>query len=88
MSQLIPDEDLIAARERYEQAQPKPAKTRAEILCEIVREDNSVTVRELAEAAERSPSWVRKILRANGLTAAGQRPRPTEPAEEQEEARP
>ncbi len=72
---LIPPEDLRAANERYLQEQaahvPKAKDRRAEILLEVVREDpNAYTVAQLAEAAERSPSWVRKHLRAAGITLA------------------
>jgi hypothetical protein len=68
---LIPHEDLARSHANYmqkqaEQAQPRP-KTRADILIEIVREDSTCTVAELAEAAERSPSWVRKHLRTAGI---------------------
>lgn len=68
---LFPPEDLERAHDRYlqEQEQARP-KTKAEILCEIATEDPTCTVTELAEAAERSKSWVRKHLRAAGITLA------------------
>jgi transposase len=50
-------------------------KTRAEkcegdrrTLLEVVRDFPDATVAELATAAERSPSWVRKHLRAAGIS--------------------
>ncbi len=75
---LIPVEDLIRAHERYlreqerlrAESQTTRPKTKAEILCEIAREDPTVTVAELAEAAERSASWVRKTLRQAGIAPA------------------
>jgi hypothetical protein len=71
---LFEPEDLARAQARYlaqhaPQARPK-TKTKAEILCEIATEDPTVTVAELATAAERSPSWVRKHLRAAGIVLA------------------
>lgn len=36
---------------------------------QIVREDATVTVKELAQASERRPSWVRRVLKENGLSA-------------------
>lgn len=68
MGFLIPDEILEASRVKYETTHPRP-KSRAEILIEIVSgEPGEYTVRELAEAAERSPSWVRRTLRTAGLS--------------------
>jgi transposase len=66
---LFPPEDLERAHDRYlhEQEQTRP-KTKAEILCEIATEDPTCTVAELAEAADHSKSWVRKHLRAAGIT--------------------
>jgi AraC-like DNA-binding protein len=67
---LIPDADLIAANERYRREQPKPQPSNREktrILIEVVTEDSSLTVQELADASDMSPSWVRKTLRAAGL---------------------
>jgi predicted HTH transcriptional regulator len=78
MDDLIPTEDLARAHERYlheqervraERQRTRP-KTRAEILCEIVREDPTVTIAELAEAADRSASWVRRTLRQAGIVLA------------------
>jgi hypothetical protein len=78
---LFEPEDLARAHAHYlekqaeqEQARPK-TKTRAEILCEIATEDPTVTVAELATAAERSPTWVRKHLRAAGIVLV----KPTQP---------
>lgn len=48
---------------------PKP-KTRAEILVEVAQEFAPCTAEELAEAASRSPRWVRKHLRAAGIVLA------------------
>ncbi|MGA8150343.1 MAG: hypothetical protein WB952_05295 [Terriglobales bacterium] len=76
MGLLIPDEDLRRSLDKYEAeqarlqaAQPR-VKTHAQIACEIVREDPSVTVQQLVEASGRPPSWVRRTLKAAGLKAA------------------
>jgi hypothetical protein len=70
---LIPHEDLARAHARYleqqEGARPR-TKTRTEILLEVVREFPDVTVAELAEAAERSKSWVRRMLKTAGVVLA------------------
>lgn len=57
-----------------QQQQPRP-KTKAEkcesdrrVLLEVATEDPTLTVAELAEAAERSPSWVRRHLKQAGIT--------------------
>jgi hypothetical protein len=63
---LIPHEDLARAHAVYLAQQTRP-KTRADILIEIVREDSTCTVAELATAAERSPSWVRRTLKKAGI---------------------
>jgi hypothetical protein len=68
---LFEPEDLIRSHERYMQQRASPkTKTRAEILCEIATEDPTVTVAELATAAERSQSWVRTTLRKAGIVLA------------------
>src|SRR5271169_1236568 len=77
MSSLIPDSDLQRVRMRYLQEHPAPARAawqsendrRAGILVEIAREDGTITVQELAEAAERQPMWVRRVLQKNGILA-------------------
>jgi hypothetical protein len=74
---LISDRDLQRARERYLQSHPEPPRAvrqsendrRAKILVEIVREDASLSVAVLADAAERSPAWVRLVLQKNGIVA-------------------
>jgi hypothetical protein len=66
MGSLIPEAELQAARERYLREHPVPP-SRAEILCEVAREDPSLTVAELASAADRSPAWVRRILKQAGI---------------------
>jgi hypothetical protein len=68
---LIPESELVAAHARYMAtlAVPKAKDHKAEILIEVVREDPSLTVAQLAVAAEHSPSWVRRHLRAAGLLA-------------------
>jgi hypothetical protein len=71
---LFEPEDLIRSQERYMQQHAKPkTKTRAEILCEIATEDPTVTVAELATAAERSQSWVRRTLKAAVGSCSGGR---------------
>jgi hypothetical protein len=68
---LFPREDLERAHALYEaERQSKRVKTKAEILIEIAREDPTCTVAELADAAERSPSWVRKHLQVAGIVLA------------------
>jgi hypothetical protein len=71
---LFTPEQLEAAHEKYlqEQAerQKEQPKTRAEILLEVVADYPDATVAELAEAASRSVSWVRKVLRQAGVTVA------------------
>jgi hypothetical protein len=75
---LFTPQQLEAARAKYEQEQSRvraehqsqQPRTHAEILVEIVREDPALTVAELAEAAGRSYSWVRRTLKAAGLKAA------------------
>lgn len=76
MPLLIPDEDLQRSLEKYEaeqarlqNAQPRK-KNHAEILLECYRDFPGATVAEFSEASGRSPSWVRKVLRQNGLKAA------------------
>jgi transposase len=66
---LFSPEELTRMRTEYEAKHPKP-KTKAEILVEIVREDPTCTVAELAEAATRSKSWVRRVLRRSGIVLA------------------
>jgi hypothetical protein len=41
---------------------------KAKVLVEVVREDATITVKELAEASERSPAWVRSTLKKAGIT--------------------
>jgi hypothetical protein len=69
MSDLIPPAELQLAHEKYEQEHPVP-ETKAEILVRICRSDPTYTVAELAEAAERSTSWVRRILKQAGIIPA------------------
>jgi len=71
--QLISDEELAHMRERA--AQSEGPKSKAQILVEVVKEEPTLTVRELAEAAERSQSWVRRMLRLAGITLV----KPTRP---------
>jgi transposase len=63
MKTVIPEEELQVLRERYRREHP----TIAEILCQVAREDPSLTIAELAVAAERSLSWVRKTLKQAGI---------------------
>jgi hypothetical protein len=64
---LFSDEEIRIAHERYLQEHPRP-KTKAEILVEVVRDFPDATVAELSEASGRSMRWVRKTLRAAGIT--------------------
>ena len=64
---LFEPTELESARAQYLQQHAPQTKTRAEILCDIATEDPTCTIAELATAAERSKSWVRKHLRAAGI---------------------
>ena len=44
-----------------------PAKTRAEILVELVKEVPDLSLAEMAEASSRSERWCRKVLKAAGI---------------------
>jgi hypothetical protein len=68
---LFTIEELARAQAHYleRQEQPRP-KAKAEILAEICREDPTCTVAELATAAERSKSWVRRTLKQAGIVLA------------------
>jgi transposase len=78
---LIPHEDLARAHAHYlaQHAPQTRPKTKTEILLEVVREFPDATVAELAEAAERSPSWVRKHLRAAGIVLKSVRRKEVQP---------
>ena len=67
---LIPFESLQRNYERYLQQQEQAHVKTAEILLEVAVEFAPVTVAELAEASGMSASWVRKTLRAAGITPA------------------
>jgi hypothetical protein len=69
MSSLFSQEELDQMHERYEREHPIP-ETKAEALCRVARANCDATVAELAEAAERSSSWVRRILKQAGITPA------------------
>lgn len=64
---LFEPEELEHAHAHYLTQHAPETKTRAEILLEVIREFPDATVAELATAAKRSPSWVRKHLRAAGI---------------------
>ena len=64
---LIPEADLIRARQEYEREHPTPAQ----VLVRTAQENPGMTVAELALTLSRSRSWVRKILREERLRAAG-----------------
>ena len=66
MGFLIPESELEAARQKYEAEHP-PAKSRAEILIELVKEIPDLTLVEMAEASSRSERWCRKVLKAAGI---------------------
>ena len=85
----LTDEELKAKHERWHQEtgaarsrchqcwlEKQQATTHAiKTLCLIVREDATITVKELADASDHRPSWVRRILKENGLSA----PEPVKP---------
>jgi hypothetical protein len=64
---LIPEEDLMRARVLYLRSRPK---TKVEILCEVAREDPSLTIAESATGAERPTAWVRRTLKNAGIELA------------------
>jgi hypothetical protein len=66
MATLIPEAELQRACEKYEREHPVPP-THAERLCELARANLDAKVKDLAFAADRSPGWVRRILRLNGI---------------------
>ncbi len=71
---LIPDSELTRVHDAYlrEQAaqQATVPKTKAQILVEVVQEDPTLTVKELAEASGMSATWVRRTLKLAGITLA------------------
>jgi hypothetical protein len=69
MGFLFPEEEIAEMKRKWAAEHPEPPKppTHAEILCRIAREDPTLTVATLADAAERSPAWVRRVLRQNGI---------------------
>jgi hypothetical protein len=71
---LIPHEDLVRANDCYLREHPQP-KTKGEILLEVYRDFPDATVAELSEASGRTPRWVRKTLRAAGITMPKQQRR-------------
>jgi hypothetical protein len=64
---LFEPEELARAHARYMQEHAPQTKTKAECLLEAVADFPDATVQELAKAAERSPSWVRRTLKAAGI---------------------
>jgi hypothetical protein len=65
MSFLIPEEEIRTLQEKYE----REHRTPAQILVRVARDPEfaGATVAELATAAERSQSWVRRTLKAAGI---------------------
>jgi hypothetical protein len=78
------DEEMKAMHERFHRENPTAPRSRChqcwlekqeatahaiKTLCQIVREDATITVKELAAASDHRPSWVRRILTENGLAA-------------------
>lgn len=59
---------LFEAQLRPEYQPRPPEKTKAEILIECYRDFPGISCAELAEGAGRSVSWVRRTLRAAGIT--------------------
>jgi hypothetical protein len=60
-------ENAELVRKHAEMTRPK---TKAEILVEVCREFPDTTVRELSENSAMSQSWVRRTLKAAGITLA------------------
>src|SRR5260370_25306802 len=86
----LSEEQMRAGHERYHRQNPDAARSRCHqckldtqrenaravrFVCQCVREDSTITIKDLAGAVERGPSWVRRILKENGLTAP-EAPRP------------
>jgi len=63
---FIPEEDLQRSREKYFAEHPTPAM----ILLRAAKANPTATTAELALIVGRSRSWVRRTLKAAGLTAA------------------
>jgi len=68
-------EKLIESREKYLREHPETGKTRAQILAEkvqtlieVAKDYPDATPRELSDASGMSLSWVRRHLRAAGIT--------------------
>jgi DNA-binding MurR/RpiR family transcriptional regulator len=84
---LFSESEIKEMHTRYLQKQAaldgERPRSKAEILVDVVRQHPDATVRELAEAAEMSPSWIRRTLKAAGLKAA---PARRQRKSEQEEA--
>jgi hypothetical protein len=70
MGSLYSDEEIERMRARYAAEHPEPPKppTHAERLCAFARANLNAKVRDLAFATERSPAWVRRVLKQNGIT--------------------
>jgi hypothetical protein len=83
MSLFSPEETAVM-HEKFHQENPTAPRSRChqcylekqretsaaiEFVCQIVREDSTITVKELAFAVQRRPSWVRRNLKENKLSA-------------------
>jgi hypothetical protein len=70
MTPLFTDKEIAEMRENHLRLHPEeqPPKSKREILIEVVHEFPDATVAELSEASGMSLSWVRKHLKAAGLS--------------------
>lgn len=66
MATLISKKTIKALHEKYEREHPAP-ETPAEALCRVARANLDAKVKDLAFAAERSPAWVCRVLKQNGI---------------------
>jgi hypothetical protein len=69
MGFLFSEEKIEQMKRDWEAQHPEPPRppTHAERLCALARANLSAKVRDLAFAAERSPSWVRRTLKNAGV---------------------
>jgi hypothetical protein len=66
MGSLIPEADLRRAQEKYYAANP----TREMVCIRTLKANPTMTTAELSLILGRSQSWVRRVLKAAGLSAA------------------
>ena len=80
----LTEEQMHASHEHYHRENPEALRSRCHqckldrqhenhravrFVCEVIKEDSSLTVQELASAVSRRPAWIRRTLGQHGLTA-------------------